>query len=290
MLFSLVMHRSFSAVFAALVLCCSTALGQSASQLVSSLEKHTVVLRNYYTNASLTFDADGKLISGGTPGFGPTDGRFYVEHAQIADDRLTLTGERPALFWDPAPCEFRLQDIGRRTEVFINLPAGKTIDEMLPPLLTQVFLKQSELEQVKCSDSDKKVEGSAATRKQKAPKKTDTHPPDVQSLSELQMLCFPNGERAYRVGQGVQAPKPISAPDPPWPEAARQEKQQGTVVLALIVDKLGKPSTIVVTRPLGYGFDEKALDSVRTWTFKPATFQDQPVPVGINVEVNFRFR
>src|ERR1035441_9294717 len=131
MLFCWVMPRSFFSAFAALTLCCSTALGQSASQLVSSLEKHTVVLRNYYTDTSLTFDGDGKLISGGTPGFGPTDGRFYVEHAEITDDRLVLVGERPALFWDLAAREFRLTDIGRRSEVFINLlyPVnGVTID------------------------------------------------------------------------------------------------------------------------------------------------------------------
>jgi TonB family protein len=287
------MHRSFSAVFAALVLCCSTALGQSASQIVSSLEKHAVVLRNYYTDSSLTFDGDGKLISGGTPGFGPTDGRFYVEQAQITDGRLVLTGERPTLFWDPAASEFRLKDIGRRSEVFINLPIGKAIDEVVPALLTQVFLKPSELEQVKCSDSDHKIEGSRAMPKRKKPKKeTATNPatklPDAESLSELRMLCFPNGERAYRVGRGVRAPKAISAPDPSYPEAARHEKRQGTVVLALIVDETGKPSTMAVMRPLGYGFDEEALDAVRTWTFEPATFQGKPVPVGINVEMNFR--
>jgi TonB family protein len=288
MLFCWVMPRSFFSAFAALTLCCSTALGQSASQLVSSLEKHTVVLRNYYTDTSLTFDGDGKLISGGTPGFGPTDGRFYVEHAEITDDRLVLVGERPALFWDLAAREFRLTDIGRRSEVFINLPSGKAIEEVVPPLLTQVFLKQSELQQIKCSDSDRKVEGSVAVTKRKASKRTVTNLPDAQSLSEVQMLCFPAGERAYLVFRGVRAPKAISAPDPHYPEAARKEKRQGTVVLALIVDESGRPSTIIVTRPLGYGFDEKALDSVRTWTFKPATFQNQPVSVGINVEVNFR--
>lgn len=285
MLSSFVMPRLFFFAFAALTLSCSSASGQSASQIVSSLEKHAVVLRNYYTDTSLTFDGDGKLISGGTPGFGPTDGRFYIEQAQITDGRLILTGERPALYWYPAGSEFRLKDIGRRSEVFINLPIGKAIDEVVPVLLTQVFLKPSELEQSKCSDSDEKIQGGDPMLRGKISK---TILPDAQSLSELQMLCFPNGERAYRVGRGVRIPKAISAPDPKYPEAARHEKRQGTVVLALIVDEAGKPSTITVMRPLGYGFDEKALGAVRTWTFEPATFQGKPVPVGINVEINFR--
>lgn len=288
MLFSLVMRRLCFPAFAALTLCCSPALGQSASQLVSSLEKKTIVLRNYYTDAILTFDADGKLISSGTPGFGPADGRFYVEQAQITNGRFILAGERPALVWDTAASEFCLKDIGRRTEVFINLPSGKAIEEAVPPLLTEVFLKRSELEVIKCSDSDVKIEGYVEKPKREASKKKGPPVPDAQNLSELPMLCFPNAERAYRVGRGVKAPKVISSPDPSYPAAAKQDKRQGTVVLALIVDKLGKASTLVVTRPLGYGFDEKAIDAVRAWTFNPATFQGRPVPVGINIEINFR--
>src|ERR1039458_9145095 len=41
----------------------STGLAQSAEQLAAALEKHTVVLRNYYTNDSLTFDSDGQLLN-----------------------------------------------------------------------------------------------------------------------------------------------------------------------------------------------------------------------------------
>jgi hypothetical protein len=84
-LFCPVMSRLIFSFFVVLTLCCSAAFGQSADQLVSSLEKHTVVLRNYYADASLTFDSDGKLISGGTPGFGPTDGLLYIEHVQVED-------------------------------------------------------------------------------------------------------------------------------------------------------------------------------------------------------------
>jgi len=281
------MPRSLSSLIAALILCCSAAWGQSAD-LVSTLEKHIVVLRNYYTDVSLTFDSDGKLISGGTPGFGPTDGQLYVEHAQITNDRLMLVGERPVFFWDSNASQFRLTNIGRRSEVHVNLPSGKPVGEVLPQLLKRILLEQSELQQIKCLDSDEKIQDNMAVRKPKASKKAATNLPDAQSLSELPMWCFPGGERAYRVGRGVRAPKATYAPDPAYSEAARQKKLQGTVVLALIVDELGKPSTIIVTRPLAHGLDEKAVDAVRIWTFKPATFQGQPVPVGVNVEINFR--
>lgn len=288
------MARFLSVVFVVSVLCRCAALGQSTEQLVSSLEKHTVVLRNYYTDASLTFDTDGKLISIGTPGFGPTDGRLYIEHAEVAGGRLNVLCERPTFFWDPTTSDFRLTNIGHPSEVYINLPSGQPTPDVVTELPNRIFLKQSELKEIRCSDGDEKIKGLAPAKKQKKSKKGASvtaqaqSPGDAQSLSELQLLCFPGGERAYRVGRGVHAPQATHAPDPDYSELARQKKVQGSVVLALIVDESGKPSTTVVTLPLGYGLDEKALDAVRTWTFKPATFQDKPVPVGINVEVNFR--
>ena len=287
------MMRCLSSLFVGLTLSCCAALGQSADP-VSTLEKHSVVLRNFYTDDSLTFDSDGKLISGGTPGFGPTDGRLYIEHTELAGGRLNLLGERPTFFWDPTTSDFRLSNIGHRSEVYINLPSGQPTGDVLTELLNRIFLKQSELKEIKCSEGDEKIKGLAPAKKEKkgkksAPVTTQTqNPGDAQSLSELQSLCFPGGERAYRVGRGVHPPKVIHAPDPGYSEVARQKKVQGSVVLALIVDESGKPSTTIVTLPLGYGLDERALYAVRTWTFKPATFQDKPVPVGINVEVNFR--
>src|ERR1019366_2325711 len=117
----------------------STGLAQSAEQLAAALEKHTVVLRNYYTNDSLTFDSDGKLISGGSVGFGPTDGRVYVEKADITPAAITLTGQRPTPFWDNSSSQFKLIDIGRKVEIEIKLPPGQQVDQVPRPVLDQVF-------------------------------------------------------------------------------------------------------------------------------------------------------
>jgi TonB family protein len=36
------------------------------------------------------------------------------------------------------------------------------------------------------------------------------------------------------------------------------------------------------------GLDERALEAVKLWRFEPSRKDGQPVPVQINVEVNFR--
>jgi len=96
------------------------------------------------------------------------------------------------------------------------------------------------------------------------------------------------GGGAYRVGGGVSAPRVLYDPDPEYSEEARKAKYQGTVVLWLVVNADGKPQDIKVTRPLGMGLDEKAIEAVRQWRFDPAKKDGHPVPVMINVEVNFR--
>jgi periplasmic protein TonB len=96
------------------------------------------------------------------------------------------------------------------------------------------------------------------------------------------------GGGVFRVGGGVSAPRVIYQPDPEYSEEARKAKYQGTVVLWMIVDPNGAPQQVRVTRKLGMGLDEKAIEAVRKWKFEPAMKDGKPVAVQISVEVNFR--
>jgi len=96
------------------------------------------------------------------------------------------------------------------------------------------------------------------------------------------------GGNAYHVGNGVGAPKVIYRVDPEFSEEARKNKWQGTVELQVIVGTDGKTHDISVSRSLGMGLDEKAVESVRLWRFEPGTKDGKPVPVEVSVQVNFR--
>jgi TonB family protein len=96
------------------------------------------------------------------------------------------------------------------------------------------------------------------------------------------------GGGVFRVGGGVSAPRVVFQPDPEYSEEARKAKYQGTCVLWLIVGPDGRPRDIRVTRTLGLGLDEKAIEAVKQWKFEPALKDGRPVAVQINVEVSFR--
>ncbi len=89
------------------------------------------------------------------------------------------------------------------------------------------------------------------------------------------------------VGGGVSAPIVVHSVDPEFTNEARQANFQGTVALQLIVDASGTPQNIHVTRHLGMGLDEKAVEAVRQYRFKPAMYQGHPVAVQIVVDVEF---
>jgi len=60
------------------------------------------------------------------------------------------------------------------------------------------------------------------------------------------------------------------------------------VVLWIVVDAQGNVTDARVVKPLGLGLDEKAVEAVHTWKFKPAIRNGAPVPVRASVEVTFR--
>jgi len=87
----------------------------------------------------------------------------------------------------------------------------------------------------------------------------------------------------------TSAPVPTYRPDPPYTPQARHAKRQGTVTLMIVVDSQGNVTDARETsKPLGGGLDEKAIETVKTWKFKPATRDGVPIPVRVIVEVTFR--
>ena len=92
----------------------------------------------------------------------------------------------------------------------------------------------------------------------------------------------------YKIGNGVSPPKVEHKVDPKYTKEARAAKVAGIVSLNLVIDANGSPRDIVVTRGLGFGLDEAAVDCVQKWRFKPGMKEGSPVNVQATIDVNFR--
>jgi len=89
------------------------------------------------------------------------------------------------------------------------------------------------------------------------------------------------------VGGGVAAPEVIHSVEPEFTEDARRANFQGSVSIKLIVDSQGSPQDVRLVRHLGMGLDEKAIEAVKQYRFKPAMYQGHPVAVQIVIDVDF---
>jgi TonB family protein len=87
---------------------------------------------------------------------------------------------------------------------------------------------------------------------------------------------------------GVTQPVPIVFPEAEFSDEARRSKYQGVCMIAVIVDAHGYPQNPRVIQRLGMGLDEKAIEAVKKYRFKPALKDGKAVPVMITVAVNFR--
>jgi len=96
------------------------------------------------------------------------------------------------------------------------------------------------------------------------------------------------GGSLYKVGNGVWAPVVIHKVEPEYTEAARSGHLEGTVVLYAEVWPDGTAHDFRVVRSLDPGLDQKAIQAVTKWKFRPAMKDGVPVKVAATFEVNFK--
>jgi TonB family protein len=108
-----------------------------------------------------------------------------------------------------------------------------------------------------------------------------------QATTPSQTALNGGSETLYTVSAAVKPPKVLYQPPAEYSEEGRAKRIAGNVELRLIVTAKGEPKNISVVKSLGSGLDEKAVEALKQWRFKPATKDGKPVAVVIAVEVAF---
>jgi outer membrane biosynthesis protein TonB len=76
--------------------------------------------------------------------------------------------------------------------------------------------------------------------------------------------------------------------EPASNEYAQDHGVAGLCLYHVVIGADGKPGEIAVARPIGFGLDESAVDTIRKATFQPAIKDGKPVPVMLDLVVEFR--
>lgn len=76
--------------------------------------------------------------------------------------------------------------------------------------------------------------------------------------------------------------------EPEYTEEARKARIEGAVALTIFVEEDGGVREARVERRLDKGLDQKAIEAVRQWRFRPRIKDGKPVRAQVTVEMNFR--
>ncbi len=101
-------------------------------------------------------------------------------------------------------------------------------------------------------------------------------------------------QHATRPCAGKNPPQPcvvqptiITQAEPDYSDEAREKKVEGEVYLEFVVGVDGRTHDVYVTKSLGSGLDEKSIEAVKQWTFRPGTLDGNPVAVKLRGSVSF---
>jgi TonB family protein len=276
--------------------------GQDVEQhLRDQYQGKTFVLRGFYSGDRLRYDASGapdSAVSGGWT----TDGFVRVNEIHISDDRLIIKGQRMAAAQIGG--QFQLRPLERKApqgkgveDVWVEIEADPDMHnpalEQVDALFSKIFLTAQDSLADLVPDYWKPC---LAGKKMIGAEKHCFFAPEVLTIPGVAVAdekevtisgAHVSAGGVFLVGGGVSPPRVTYQRDPEFSDPARAAKFQGVVTLLLVVDKEGAPNHVRISQPLGYGLDEKAVQAVSEWKFKPAEKDGMPVNVEIAVEVDF---
>lgn len=242
---------------------------QIEKSLQDTYNGRTLSLRNFYIGPRLEFDSQGVALK--NPRVGPWTlyCRVLVNSVKLKSRVLEIDGDRLFLHYIADKKEFQaLRDGGLQIRIDLDHEPSTTQD--LESLLAKIFVRPEE---------------NFLTLVPPYWKEFCAHMNDPDwSKREMERVST----EGKGIAEGLKQPFPLHKPDPAYSSEARKAKISGSLVLAVAIDQDGHVMNIAVIRPLGMGLDENAVQTIRTWTFKPAQVNGQARAAKTMVEVSFR--
>jgi protein TonB len=81
----------------------------------------------------------------------------------------------------------------------------------------------------------------------------------------------------------------LSYPKPEYPQQAREDREEGLVVLRVLISPEGRPINIQLDKSSGFrALDAAAVSGVKRWSFTPATHNQRAIEAWIDIPIRFR--
>jgi len=304
--------RSFVTIpFFLAAVCLASAFIPVPARAAENIDRHlrdqykgkVFVLRNFYTGSSLRFAPDGSPAKQTASGDWTVDGIVRIDDIKVKRDRLQILATRLRLGWVSGSGFSVLHESDSKgkpvknekhyvLEIEATVGERDAAPEVVDALLSKIFLTSHDslVDAVPPYWKRCVYDGLAGNAKLSSAcnfSREFLAVPGFGPPTELAADVPAEPPNMFAVKNGQKPPRAIFNPDPPFNDAARSMKYQGTVVLSLTVDDQGRTANVQITGPTGCGLDAQAVHAVEEWRFKPATKDGQPVGTEIGVEVSF---
>jgi outer membrane biosynthesis protein TonB len=297
---------------------------QNEEQIRHLLLGRSLYLRGNYLDNNLTFNEHGKLV-GHSPQGSYTLSAIEIERVRLLKHKLELEGARYGLhfvgqlaFEDPSTAFDRVRITPKKKSVRI------TIDrEQLVSPKKQKDKKAKHPQPEKTEEQQVQDEIAAAPEAERPADKgsitTTSNPVHAArmlqeaidavfapGLDERMLSAMPDFWKLYyRSAQAGTDYRPSDAAvlrqnavekkarllgsfEPSSNEYAQEAGVAGMALYHVVIGADGAPGEIAVARPIGFGLDESAVESIRKAKFEAAQKDGKPVSVLLDLIVQFR--
>jgi len=104
----------------------------------------------------------------------------------------------------------------------------------------------------------------------------------------VQAVSFDHVASALQMAPCERWPaEPMEKIPPQYPQDARQARQQGTVILYVVVSGDGSVDKLRVLESAGGSLNKSAIEAVRQWTYAPLACGTTPLQSEIEVRINY---
>lgn len=165
------------------------------------------------------------------------------------------------------------------------------------PLIIDVTIEAS-LQKSDVEPAPQRIVETPQIKKNPAPK-LSANPLSSPKKIETRSVAESSGTSNDNIGalngsnSGAQTAKASteSNPKPPYPEAARRMKREGTVLLAVHIGSDGAVSSVDISQTSGTtSLDESARETVLRWRFSPAIMNGTPISSVVSVPIKFELK
>jgi TonB family protein len=253
--------------------------GQDIGAVLNKRYVHeNLFLRQALEENAQVYDSDGNLKSPGHEGPWTLLAGLNVNAINISAQEIRIAGDRLSFEFKDRQKGLEAVKAKKPIQVAVELRGPLASLDQAEAILRRVFAM---------TDGD--VVESVPRFWKYYLTRTSLLKPGRKPTKMISDLLPKRTETLVRIGidRGVNPPQPIHTPEPAGSEPPQKGTYQGLVILSAIIDETGKVVDPWIMQPLGKGLDEKAVEIMEKWRFKPAQQHGHPVKVEMALEIQF---